>query len=177
MTETTPHTLIVDDDEAFAATLARMLGNRGHETRFARDWPAARELLDAFPANGVVLDLRLEASTGLDILPAVRQTLPRARVVVLSAYASIAATVAALKAGADDVMSKPADLGSLDAALRGESPSATQAELAPLSAARAEWEHIERVLAEHDGNISATARALGMHRRTLQRKLNKRAPR
>lgn len=169
-------TLVIDDDEAFASVVVRRLGHRGHEARYVTGTDEANQALVVGMPDAVILDLRLEQTSGIDYLPELRGHLPNARIVVLSGFASIAATVAAMQRGACDVLSKPADIASLDAALRGQK-SGSSPVIQPLSPARAEWEHIQRVLHENDGNISATARSLGMHRRTLQRKLLKHAPR
>ena len=118
------------------------------------------------------------AESGLHLVAPLRHALPDARILVLTGYASIATAVAAVKHGADEYLAKPANVDSiLTALMAGVSEEAAEAALEepmPLSVARLEWEHIQRVLTEHGGNISATARALNMHRRTLQRKLGKR---
>ena len=126
-----------------------------------------------------IVDLKLGADDGLALIEPLRRAHPRMRIVVLTGYASIATAVKAIKLGADDYLAKPVTAGAVAAVLergtrrergkRGERPA-----LEPMSPRRLEWEHIQRVLAEHDGNISATARTLRMHRRTLQRKLAKR---
>ncbi len=167
--------LIVDDDETFRRTLARRLQRRGHDVTHVGTPRAAINAVTTPPAV-IVLDLRLAEASGLDLLPELRAAAPQTRILVLSGFASVAATVAAMRAGADDVLAKPVDLETLIAAARGQSASADP-DWTPLSPERAEWEHIQRVLHEYDGNISATARALGMHRRTLQRKLAKHSPR
>ncbi|MBL8480426.1 MAG: response regulator, partial [Sterolibacteriaceae bacterium] len=132
----------------------------------------------------VVLDLNLAGASGLGLLPRLRETLPEARIVVLTGYASISTAVDAIKLGAVQYLAKPVDVDtllrafshSLEAAPAAGAATA-QPPAAPMSVDRMEWEHIQRVLREHQGNISATARALNMHRRTLQRKLLKRPAR
>ena len=129
----------------------------------------------------VTIDLQLEHDSGLQWIAPLRQQLPQARLLVLTGYASIATTVHAIKAGADNYLAKPANLDSILSALEhratAEDPENAEpvavAVAVPLSVERLEWEHIQRVLAEHQGNISSTARVLNMHRRTLQRKLAK----
>ncbi|WP_435105726.1 response regulator transcription factor [Arhodomonas sp. AD133] len=168
--------LIIDDDETFRRTLARRLTRRGHSVTHVGTPAEAREAILGQQPAVIVLDLRLAEASGLDLLPELRAGAPASRILVLSGFASVAATVAAMRAGADDVLAKPVDIETLLAAAAGRSASADP-DWTPLSPERAEWEHIQRVLHEYAGNISATARALGMHRRTLQRKLAKHSPR
>jgi two-component system response regulator RegA len=122
-----------------------------------------------------VLDLRLAADSGLRLIPPLKAAYPEIRILLLTGYASIATAVEAIKLGATHYLPKPAGVDEILSALGAEEGDAevTPAE-APLSVDRLEWEHIQKVLAEHEGNLSATARALKMHRRTLQRKLAKR---
>lgn len=167
--------LLVDDDTVFSAVLERGFKRRGFSTRCAA---SAGEALDAcadFRPSHILLDLNMPGTSGLVILPQLLAHAPGARLVVLTGYSSIATTVDAIKAGATNYLCKPA---SLDEILRAfeeadAGASGTHVPLQPPSVERLEWEHIQRVLAEHEGNISATARALNMHRRTLQRKLQK----
>ena len=179
--------LVIDDDEVFAGTLARALGRRGYAAQVAHTSAAALALAEQTPFDYVTLDLHLgpsadtgngAAESGLHLVAPLRALLPDARILILTGYASIATAVAAVKQGADEYLAKPANVDSiLTALMAGISEDAAEAALeepVPLSVARLEWEHIQRVLAEHGGNISATARALNMHRRTLQRKLGKR---
>ena len=165
--------LIVDDDAAFAAVAARVMARHGYTPLVAHESAAALALADAQVAYAVV-DLMLENESGLALVPRLRAINPRMRIVVLTGYASIATAVEAIKRGADDYLTKPADAQAIIAALRGERREAEATNEQRLSVERLEWEHIQRVLAEHGGNVSATARALNMHRRTLQRKLTKR---
>lgn len=170
----TEHYLIVDDDAAFCAVLARALGRRGHTVTVAHD--AAQALAEA-PMRPVriVLDLNLEGESGLRLLPALRARFPDAAIVVLTGYASIATAVEAVKLGAVQYLAKPATVDELMAAFGQVSANpALPVSPQPMSLRRITWEHLQRVLAEHGGNISATARALNMHRRTLQRMLAKR---
>lgn len=170
--------LVADDDETFAGVLARALTRRGFVVRVAHDAPQGMALAEDAPPSHAVVDLRMPGTSGLKLVEFLRGRSPRTRIVVLTGYASIATAVDAMKLGATHYLAKPADADQIVAAF-GDAPPAANVEddLRPLSVDRVEWEHIQRVLSEHDGNISATARALGMHRRTLQRKLGKNPPR
>lgn len=169
--------LLVDDDERFAATLAAALTRRGWRTHVAHDVATALATArSAMPAAAVV-DLRLGAQDGLTLIEPLRRLLPAAKLVVLTGYASIATAVRAIKLGADDYLAKPVTGSAVADALERGAPLDRPGhadEPQPMSPRRLEWEHIQRVLTEHDGNVSATARMLRMHRRTLQRKLAKR---
>ena len=180
--------LVIDDDEVFSGTLARAITRRGYAVQVAHNGAEALALAGRTPFAYVTLDLHLgpppesggtsASESGLHLVAPLRAALPDARILVLTGYASIATAVAAVKQGADEYLAKPANVDSiLTALMAGVSEDAAEAALeepVPLSVARLEWEHIQRVLTEHGGNISATARALNMHRRTLQRKLGKR---
>ncbi len=170
--------LIVDDDERFAITLATALARRGYVAHVAHDAAAALATARTQEPDAAVVDLKLGADDGLLLIEPLRREHPRMRIVVLTGYASIATAVKAIKLGADDYLAKPVTANAVAAVLeRGARQDAAidgqSAALEPMSPRRLEWEHIQRVLAEHDGNISATARTLHMHRRTLQRKLAK----
>ena len=135
----------------------------------------ALEKTQAFEPDLISLDLKLEGSSGLNLLPLLVEASPQSKIVVLTGYSSIATAVEAIKLGAVNYLCKPADADEILAAFQKQegNPDAPLAEQ-PMSVNRLTWEHIQKVLHENDGNISATARALGMHRRTLQRKLQKR---
>jgi two-component system, response regulator RegA len=170
--------LVVDDDEVFAGILARGLTRRGYTVFQANDAQEAIKLANEHRFGLMTLDLHLGDDSGLNLVAPLRELQPDVRMLVLTGYASIATAVQAVKDGADNYLAKPANVETILAALKVEA-SAQQAEEAIenpalLSVARLEWEHIQRALAENGGNISATARALNMHRRTLQRKLAKR---
>lgn len=170
--------LIVEDDPDFAATLARAMQKRGFEVAVAHAAAEARATADAFAPTHAVVDLKLPGESGLKVVEtlATRASVPA--IVVLTGYASIATAVEAVRLGARHYLAKPADADEILAALLRDAPDAAlEVNPEPLSVARLEWEHIQKVLNENDGNISATARALKMHRRTLQRKLDKRPPR
>lgn len=170
--------LVIDDDEVFAGILARGLTRRGYTVHQAHNAQDAITLANQHRFGFVTIDLHLGGDSGLSLVAPLRELQPDARMLVLTGYASIATAVQAVKDGADNYLAKPANVETILAALETEA-SVEQAEAAIenptlLSVARLEWEHIQRALAENGGNISATARALNMHRRTLQRKLAKR---
>lgn len=167
--------LVVDDDAVFADTLARALGRRGHRLDVATTGEAALARVRAAPLDAVVLDLRLATESGLSLIEPMKAAQPHLRILLLTGYASIATAVEAIKLGATHYLPKPSGVEEILAALGREGGDAGVAPAqAPLSVDRLEWEHIQKVLAEQGGNLSATARALKMHRRTLQRKLAKR---
>ena len=169
-------TLVVDDDETFNGVLTRAFSRRGIQARGATTPEAALAAARVSAPTRVVLDLNLGGASGLTLIPPLLQINPQCRVVVLTGYASIATAVDAVKLGAVQYLAKPVEVDAIlaafdhDPGIAGEAPL----EAEPLSVDRLEWEHIQRVLHENEGNISATARALKMHRRTLQRKLAKR---
>lgn len=171
--------LLVDDDATFVRVLARALGSRGFEVITATDFEQARTLTRRHQPRYCVLDLKLGEENGLRLLPELHALVPDMRVLLLTGYASIATAVEAIKRGAHDYLAKPVDADAVvRALLDGDSADPDDNDLpeapeAPLALRRLEWEHIQRVLTECDGNISETARRLGMHRRTLQRKLSK----
>ena len=170
--------LIIDDDATFARVLARALGSRGFEVITASNADEARALTRRHQPRYCVLDLKLGDENGLRLIRELQALVPEIRVLLLTGYASIATAVEAIKRGAHDYLSKPVDADAVVRALLDGDTSTGDDELvdapeAPLALRRLEWEHIQRVLTECDGNISETARRLGMHRRTLQRKLSK----
>ncbi len=173
--------LIVEDDETFGATLLRALKRRGHAAEVARTAQAALDQARAAAPARVVLDLNLAGESGLGLIQPLLEINPACRIVVLTGYASISTAVDAIKLGAVQYLAKPVDVDTLLRAfghtLEAEHAVPAAVSQAPMSVDRMEWEHIQRVLREHQGNISATARALNMHRRTLQRKLLKRPAR
>lgn len=168
--------LLADDDQTYCAVLGRALARRGFAVRVAHDGDQALALARARQPDCAVLDLRMPGLGGIQLVAALRARSAATRIVVLTGYASIATAVEAIKLGATHYLAKPADADQVVAALGGQAGISAQPPSRPLSVDRLAWEHIQRVLAEHGGNVSATARALGMHRRTLQRKLAKKAP-
>ncbi len=167
--------LLVDDDATFCRVLAQALTRRGFIVAAAHDSATALQTAQTDPPEYVVLDLNLAGDSGLMLIPELLAVEPATRIVVLTGYASIATAVKAIKLGAINYLPKPADADQILAAfaVNGGDP-AIPLSARPLSVNRLEWEHIQRVLHDNDGNISATARQLNMHRRTLQRKLGKR---
>ena len=167
--------LLVDDDQVFNRVLTRALAQRGFEVTSAHDIDHAQALLSEMTPEYAVLDLNLGGASGLRLIGVLKGLNPDCRILVLTGYASIATAVDAIKLGATQYLAKPVDVDTIVAALDADAqPDAEAAPDETLSVSRLEWEHIQRVLTEHEGNISATARALKMHRRTLQRKLAKR---
>ncbi|MBK7768909.1 MAG: response regulator [Sulfuritalea sp.] len=175
--------LIIEDDDTFSATLLRALKRRGYAVVAARNPAAALGLAQTAAPDWVVLDLNLEGASGLNLIPLLLEINPGCRIVVLTGYASITTAVDAIKLGAAQYLAKPVDVATLLRAFghtlqaaEGTATASTAATISPvpMSVDRMEWEHIQRVLREQNGNISSTARALNMHRRTLQRKLLKR---
>jgi len=176
--DTLPGMLLVDDDETFCEVMARAMRRRGFDVRMAHDAEKAMQLAETDAPEYAVLDLKLPGDSGLLLLKKLLEIDANTRIVVLTGYASISTAVEAIKLGAVHYLAKPVDADEVVAAFNLTEGNAEVAPASgPLSVDRLEWEHIQRVLAEHDGNISATARALNMHRRTLQRKLAKHAPR
>ncbi|MBL8502401.1 MAG: response regulator [Rhodocyclaceae bacterium] len=166
--------LVIDDDPAFNRVLSRALKGRGFTVASAHSAEEAAALIPATHAARAVLDLNIGGTSGLTLVAPLLAANPDCRIVVLTGYASIATAVEAIKLGATHYLAKPTDIEAILAAFEATAP---QPDLVPpsepLSVDRLEWEHIQRVLKEHEGNISSTARALKMHRRTLQRKLMK----
>ncbi len=169
-----PSLLLVDDDEVFREVLAHALAKRGFEVVTAPDVPQAIALAEASPPEYAVIDLKMPGPSGLVLVRHLKELDGATRIVVLTGYASIATAVEAVKLGATHYLAKPVDADEIVAALdKVEGDETAPLSPAPLSVDRLEWEHVQRVMTENDNNISATARALNMHRRTLQRKLAK----
>jgi len=169
--------LVLDDDAPFRSRLARAMEKRGFEPVMAESVAEGLAVCDTNPTAYAVVDLRLEDGNGLDVVEKLREVRPDARIVVLTGYGAIATAVAAVKIGAIDYLSKPADANDVENALLsggGDKPPPPEN---PMSADRVRWEHIQRVFELCDRNVSETARRLNMHRRTLQRILAKRSPR
>ncbi|MFT5577824.1 MAG: two-component system response regulator RegA [Paraglaciecola psychrophila] len=164
--------LVVDDDEVVRRVLARAFSRRGFEVAVAGSIDEALMLAAQCPFNRAVVDLKLNQESGLRLISALKEAYPAMAVVMLTGYSSIATAVEAIKLGAVNYLCKPADADEILQAFEAHS-GAVEAVANPPSVNRLQWEHIQKVLAEHDGNVSATARALNMHRRTLQRRLQK----
>lgn len=174
-----PSMLIVDDDTVFRERLARALADRGFEVRTAAGYDEAVAAARADSPEYAVVDLRMPGRSGLDLTQELHRIDPATRIVVLTGYGSIATAIDAVRLGAVYYLSKPADADDVLAAFaRGDAPplSPRPSDFATPSLARAEWEHIQRVLSDCGGNISEAARRLGIHRRSLQRKLQKYPP-
>jgi len=168
--------LIVDDDAVLARVLARALGARGFAVQSVDSLSSCTALLaQGYIPDFALLDLNLGGGSGLRLIEALQRSNGDCAIVVLTGYASISTAVDAIKLGARQYLAKPVDVEAIvRALLQDQAPDADAAPEETLSVPRLEWEHIQRVLAENGGNVSATARALKMHRRTLQRKLLKR---
>jgi two-component system, response regulator RegA len=168
-----PRILLIDDDQDFLHVLGRALMRFGLEVLTASRSEEARHVLSERCPDYAVVDLKLGQASGLNLIQELKTHCPDIGIVMLTGYASIATAVEAVKLGAVNYLAKPATVEDILAALRTSGGTILPAvECAkPLSVERLEWEHIQRVLSDHNGNISATARALNMHRRTLQRKL------
>lgn len=170
--------LIVEDDIIFANTLKRRLTKHGFDCVHVDTNSEALLASHRHKPDYVLLDMKLAKETTLNIITPIRQLHPQSRIILLTGFASIATAVEAIKLGADDYLTKPLDTQTLLAALNESKACAittnTEIDGETLSAEQAQWQHIQQVLKANDGNISATARQLSMHRRTLQRKLQKR---
>jgi two-component system response regulator RegA len=167
--------LIVEDDELLGERLSRACTARGLEVRVARTAAEAEALSRDEPPELVLLDLRIGHDSGLALVPVFKAMDPETRIVVLTGYGSVATAVQAVRQGALDYLTKPADVDEILAAFEGKARDGAAGAPAaqPMSLDRVEWEHVNRVLTDCGGNISEAARLLGLHRRTLQRKLAK----
>ena len=167
--------LLVDDDDIFTSVMARSFQRRGFVTHCCGNAEDALAACSGFAPSHILLDLNMPGTSGLVVLPKLIALAPQAKLVVITGYSSIATAVTATRAGARNYLCKPASVDEILQAFTGEQAvSRVEVPTDPISVERLEWEHIQRVLQDHEHNISATARALGMHRRTLQRKLQKR---
>ncbi|HEY9218230.1 MAG TPA: ActR/PrrA/RegA family redox response regulator transcription factor [Phenylobacterium sp.] len=169
--------LVMDDDAPLRTRLGRALEQRGFEPTLVGSVQEALAAVKTHAPAYAVLDMRLEDGTGLKVVEAVREARPDAKVIMLTGYGNIATAVAAVKAGAVDYLSKPADADDVARALLARKDESPPPPENPMSADRVRWEHIQRVYELCGHNVSETARRLNMHRRTLQRILAKRAPR
>lgn len=169
-----PSILVVDDDDRLRPRLARAFLERGFAVQEAASAAEALVAAQAAPPTHAVVDLRLPDDSGLAVVRALRQSDPAMRIVVLTGYGSIATALEAVRLGATHYLTKPADADDITRAFDGETAPAAPLDPADVpSLSRVEWEHINRVLADSGGNISEAARRLGLHRRSLQRKLSK----
>jgi two-component system, response regulator RegA len=174
-----PSILIIDDDRVLRERLARALRERGYDVRTAADYDEAVTASASDPPELALVDLRMPGGSGLDLVRHLHQLDATTKIVVLTGYGSIATALDAMRLGATHYLPKPADVHDILAAFQRDQVVATDPPAGPCRAptlARAEWEHINRVLSDCGGNISEAARRLGLHRRSLQRKLQKRPP-
>ena len=169
--------LLVDDDAPLRRSMARALERRGFQVLPAEGVAEARALAREHRPEFAVLDMRLAEGSGLDLVRTLRELRPETRIVIVTGYGNIATAVAAIKAGAVDYLAKPVDADDVANALLKSGQGLPPPRENPMSADRVRWEHIQRVFEQCNRNVSETARRLNMHRRTLQRILNKRAPR
>jgi two-component system response regulator RegA len=169
--------LIVEDDKSFLQRLARAMESRGFEVRTAESVGDGLQAVENSAPAYAVVDMRLGDGNGLDVIVALKQRRPDARAIILTGYGNIATAVNAVKIGAVDYLSKPADADDVVAALLALEGRKAEPPEHPMSADRVRWEHIQRIYELCGRNVSETARRLNMHRRTLQRILAKRAPR
>ena len=175
MSEKNPSLLLVDDDLTFCRVLAKALEKRGFDVFTATEIASGLELAADHQPDFAVIDLRIGNESGLELVEKLHADNPTLRMLMLTGYASIATAVEAIKLGATHYLTKPASVDDILQALQREhGDTAVSPTENTVSVKRLEWEHLQKVLMEHDGNISAAARALNMHRRTLQRKLAKR---
>lgn len=173
--EDKPRLLLVDDDPIYCSVLSQALEKREYAVSIAYDLKNGVQLARGIHPEYAVIDLRIGHESGLELVRILTEMDDDIHIVVLTGFASIATAVESIKLGATHYLTKPADTDEIIAALnRDEGDSNISVKERPLSVKRLEWEHLQKVLIEHNGNISAAARALGMHRRTLQRKLDKR---
>jgi two-component system response regulator RegA len=168
--------LLVDDDEVFRTRMARAFVERGYEVTSAHDFDSAVAHARIESPELAVLDLKMPGKSGLELVKAILEIDPQTKIVVLTGYGSIATAIDAVRLGATYYLQKPADADEILAALAGKDTTAPARPGETPSLARAEWEHIQRVLTDCGGNISEAARRLGIHRRSLQRKLHKYPP-
>ena len=166
--------LIIEDDEVFASSLKRRLSKQHYECQWVGNCSDALLSSRNYSPDVILLDMYLDGDSGLRIIEPIRNILPHVKIILLTGFASIATAVEAIKLGADDYLAKPVDTQTLLSAISGQKNMPVKEQQPDLmSQEQMEWEHIQQVLKFNDGNVSAAARQLSMHRRTLQRKLKK----
>lgn len=166
--------LLVDDDATYLRTLKRSLEKRGLNIETATNANDALHAARTFRPAFALVDLKLGVQSGLDLIVPLRESIPDAQIVLVTGYSSVATAVEAMKRGADDYLPKPVSVATILRVLEGQSATEEETDFAMTPLSRVEWEHIQQAMIDTDGNISAAARLLGMHRRSLQRKLAKR---
>lgn len=170
-----PRLLLVDDDETYCSVLQQALEKRNFEVTATNDITSGIELAEQVIPEYAVVDLRIGHQSGLELVEKLIELDSNTKIIMLTGYASIATAVESIKLGAIHYLTKPANADEIVRALhKNDGDSSVDINANPLSVKRLEWEHLQKVLMQHDGNISAASRALNMHRRTLQRKLEKR---
>jgi two-component system response regulator RegA len=169
--------LILDDDLPFLKRLSSAMEKRGFKVYPANSMADFGSIIASVCPNYAIVDLRLADGTGLDAVESIREKKPNSKIIVLTGYGAIATAVAAVKIGAIDYLSKPADANDILKALVFSDHTKPPPPINPMSADRVKWEHIQRIFELCNRNVSETARRLNMHRRTLQRILAKRSPR
>ncbi|TLD69177.1 response regulator [Phragmitibacter flavus] len=167
--------LLVDDDLVFREQLALALQRRGYHCHQVPDGATALQHLQTNPIDAAVIDLRMPGISGIETVQSIHQHLPTARLIVLTGYGSIPSALEAIRLGASDYLAKPVNADHIAAAIEGQPIDTPPPDSAP-TLDKVEWEHIQRVLSDCHGNISQAAEVLGIHRRSLQRKLNRYAP-
>ena len=168
--------LILDDDQPFLKRLSVAMEKRGFNVFPASSMAEFSRIIESDCPNYAIIDLRLRDGTGLDAVESIRNVNPKSKIIVLTGYGAIATAVAAVKIGAVDYLAKPADANDIVAALLSTKDIKPPPPENPMSADRVKWEHIQRVFELCNRNVSETARRLSMHRRTLQRILQKKSP-
>ena len=176
MVESRPTLLLVDDDGVYRERLAKAMRARGYEVRTAADAEAAVALAEAESPELAVLDLRMPGESGLDLLRRLKAIDPTTKILMLTGYGSIATALEAVRLGAVHYLTKPVDVDEILAAFDRDGAPAETLDTETPSLARVEWEHLQRVLNDCEGNLSEAARRLGMHRRSLQRKADRKRP-
>ena len=169
--------IIIDDDTPFRDRLSRSMEKKGFKVEFFGEAKNALARLKEKNFNYAIVDMRLEDGSGLEIIQSIKITSPNTRALLLTGYGNIATAVAAIKSGAVDYLPKPAEVDQIYEALISSKQTLPLPPENPMTADRIRWEHIQRVFIQCNRNVSETARRLRMHRRTLQRILNKHAPR
>ncbi len=171
-----PKMLIIDDDQIFRTRLIRALQQRGYETHAAQNAEEGIVMTKRHRPARIIVDMRMPGTNGLDLIPELVRIDPEMQIIVLTGYGSIATAVEATRRGARDYLTKPVDTEQILAAFDKDPEGGNNVQESTPSLARVEWEHIQRILADCGGNISQAARKLGIHRRSLQRKLAKLPP-